>query len=117
MSNKNKNAMEKGFMSQEDMARANIMLALLRAFCDSINGMQGVHRHALKLKYSRLVKTANQFVRELDKVKALSDGYMGIYDEINNMLYEKRDIPSGDESEVVEDKDKSKGSKNKGEEK
>lgn len=109
--------MEKGFMSQEDMARANIMLALLRAFCDSINGMQGTHRYALKLKYNRLVKTANQFVRELDKIDSLTNGYMGIYDDINNMLYEERDIHAGDDDKVVENQDKSKGSKDKREKK
>jgi hypothetical protein len=108
--------MEKGFMSQEDMARANIMLALLRAFCDSINGMSGAHRHALKLKYNRLVKTANQYIRELDKINALTDGYMAIYDDINDMLYEKRDIPTGAESEMVEDQDQQSGSNEKGKE-
>jgi len=105
--------MEKGFITQEEMARANIMLALLRAFCDSINEMKGHHRHAVKLKYNRLVKTANQFVKELDKIDALNDGYMGIYDDINNLLYEKGDISTESKSEVVEDKKKSKGSKEK----
>ncbi len=99
--------LEKGFVYQEGIARANIMLALLRAFCDSIQGMEGIQRHQLKLKYNRLVKTSQQYIKELEKIEGLSDGYMNIYEQINDLLYEKRDISTGNESEVVEDKENS----------
>ncbi len=99
--------LEKGFVSQEGIARANIMLALLRAFCDSIQGMEGIQRHQLKLKYNRLVKTSQQYIKELEKIEGLSDGYMNIYEQINDLLYEKRDISTGNESEMVEDKENS----------
>lgn len=117
MSNKNKKTIEKGFVSQEGIARANIMLALLRAFCDSIQGMEGIQRHQLKLKYNRLVKTSQQYIKELDNIKGLSEGHMNIYEQINDLLYEKANISTGDKGEMVEDKNKCKGDKKKGKEK
>ena len=46
-------------------------------------------------------------LKTIEKIEGLSDGYMNIYEQINDLLYEKRDISTGNESEVVEDKENS----------
>lgn len=110
------NTPEKGYITQEDVARANIMMALLRSFCDSIQGMKGIHRQKLKLKYNRLVKTSTAFIRELDKIQGLNAGYMDIYKDINNLLYEEANLSHEPAAEMVEVKDPEDRKDSKGEE-
>lgn len=102
-----------GLITAEELAKANIMMALLKAFNDSILNMNGLHRRALKQKYNRLVKCSLQYVKELDKMDKINNAYLNIYEDITNLLYEKADILSDTESESVENEDKPSGSNKK----
>ena len=92
-------------LTKEQATDINLLLALMRCFSEQLYMVKGAHSGLVKQKFSRLIKVANQYEREVVRMLGESQEMDAIYDAMMELiLIVKEQINEGEkEGEKIGD--------------
>jgi hypothetical protein len=81
-------------MTKEQTIELNLLIAIFRCFNEQLYNLKGVHSKVVKMKFNRLLRTADQYEKEIinwtnnDDIDIVYDNMMDLIIEVKKQVLE-----------------------------
>lgn len=89
-------------INKKDAADINLLLATFRCFNEQLYLLKGIHSGAIKQKFNRLIRVANQYEKEITKIIGDDPQMNQIYDDLMDVMVAIKDHTDGQKQTNLE---------------
>lgn len=81
-------------MTKEQKVELNLLIAIFRCFNEQLYNLKGAHSKVLKMKFNRLLRTSDQYEKEIinwtnnDDIDIVYDNMMDLIIEVKKQVLE-----------------------------